>query len=252
MPGVIWAARRGRVLKKLKEIDQKSIISVSLGGRTVRFRFDPFTVDEETRQLLRSEREVHLSHKAFDLLTALLRARPRALSKAELHAHLWPDTFVSDANLAMLVAEIRDAIDDDARAPRFVRTVQRHGYAFHGTATELAKPDAPAARSKFKYWMLASLRQIPLVAGENLVGRDPSVQVWLDSRGVSRLHARISVDRDRVTLEDLKSKNGTRVRGQLVTAAVPLVDGDEIRFGSVVVTFKVWDGGEMTRTEFDQ
>src|SRR5262245_3995756 len=100
-------------------------------------------MDVGTRQLLEADREVHLSPKAFDLLAALLGARPRALSKAELHALLWPDTFVSEANLAVLVAEIRDAIDDDARTPRFVRTVQRYGYAFHGKARELAEP-APA------------------------------------------------------------------------------------------------------------
>jgi pSer/pThr/pTyr-binding forkhead associated (FHA) protein len=74
-------------------------------------------------------------------------------------------------------------------------------------------------------------------------------QVWLDSTGVSRQHARITVDGDQVTLEDLKSKNGTRVRGHLVTTAAPLADGDEIRFGSIAVTFRIWAEGEATRTE---
>src|SRR5262249_2907784 len=157
---------------------------------------------------------------------------------------LWPDTFVSDANLAVLAAEVRSANDDDAKAPRFVRTVQRHGYAFHGTATELSESSPSASKSSFKYWILAPLRQIPLTEGENLVGRDPHLQVWLDSTGVSRQHARITVDGDRITLEDLKSKNGTRLRGQMVTTAMPLVDGDEIRFGSIAVTFRIWTGAE--------
>ena len=215
------------------------------------FRFGDFTIDEGTRQLLQREREVHLSRKAFDLLAALLRARPRALSKVELHALLWPDTFVSDANLAMLVAEIREAIDDDARAPRFVRTVQRYGYAFHGNATELAAPAPSETSSHFKYWLLAALRQIPLTDGENVVGRDPHMQVWLDSTSVSRRHARITIDGDRVTLEDLNSKNGTRVRGSQIAAPFALADGDEIRFGSIAVTFRVWAAGEATKTEPD-
>ena len=84
------------------------------------------------------------------------------------------------------------------------------------------------------------------------MGRDPRAQVWLDSTGVSRQHARITIDGDRVTLEDLKSKNGTRVGDRLVTAAVPLVDGDMIRFGSIAVTFRVWADGEMTATESEQ
>jgi DNA-binding winged helix-turn-helix (wHTH) protein len=219
----------------------------------VKLRFGDLTLDEDTRQLLRGGREVHLSRKGFDLLSALLRARPRALSKADLHELLWPKTFVTDANLAMLVAEVRRAIGDDPRTPRFVRTVQRYGYAFHGDANELPGARASEAGAKSsKYWLIAPLRQIPLVAGENLVGRDPRVQVWLDSTGVSREHARITVDDDQVTLVDLKSKNGTRVRGDLVTAAVPLADGDEIRFGSFAVTFRIWAGGEATRTEPDQ
>lgn len=217
----------------------------------LRLRFGEFTVDVSTRQLLRRGREVHLSPKAFDLLTALLEARPRALSKIDLHARLWPDTFVSEANLAMLVAEIRSAIGDDAKAPQFVRTVQRHGYAFHGNATDVA-PAEPAPSSNVKHWLLAPLRQIPLMPGENVVGRDPSAQVWLDSTGVSRRHARIIIDGERVTVEDLRSKNGTRVHGHQAKAPVRLADGDEIRFGSVTVTFRIWAAGEATRTEPDR
>ena len=215
----------------------------------MRYRFGQFAIDEDTRQLVEGDREVHISRKAFDLLAALLRARPRALSKAELHALLWPDTFVSDANLAMLVAEIREAIDDDARAPRFVRTVQRYGYAFHGSAT--TEPSGPGTSAQFMYWLVAPLRQIPLTAGENVVGRDPNLQVWLDSASVSRHHARITIDGTRVTVEDLNSKNGTRVRGNEITAPFKLADGDEIRFGSIAVTFRVWAGGEVTKTEPD-
>jgi DNA-binding winged helix-turn-helix (wHTH) protein len=217
----------------------------------LRLRFGEFTIDQSTRQLQRNGLEVHLSPKAFDLLMALLEARPRALSKIELHARLWPDTFVSEANLAMLVAEIRSAIGDDAKAPQFVRTVQRHGYAFHGNATDVA-PAESAASSNFKHWLLAPLRQIPLTPGENVVGRDPSAQVWLDSTSVSRRHARIIIDGERVTVEDLKSKNGTRVHGRQIKTPTPLADGDAIQFGSIGVTFRIWAAGEATRTEHDR
>jgi len=217
----------------------------------VRLQFGDFTIDDDTRQLLRQDREVHVSPKVFDLLAMLLAARPRALSKTELHARLWPDTFVSEANLAMLVAEIRSALGDDARTPRFVRTVQRYGYAFHGTATEIAGPTAPEQESGLKCWLLTPSSQLPLTPGENLVGRDPSVQIWLNSASVSRRHARITIEGDQVTLEDLKSKNGTRVRGSQISAPVPLADGDEIKFGSIGITFRIWAGDEATRTEPD-
>jgi pSer/pThr/pTyr-binding forkhead associated (FHA) protein len=56
---------------------------------------------------------------------------------------------------------------------------------------------------------------------------------------VSRRHARIVIDGDRATLEDLGSKNGTEARGMKVSGVVDLADGDEIRVGSVVLQFRM-------------
>jgi len=84
-----------------------------------------------------------------------------------------------------------------------------------------------------------------------MVGRDPHLQVWIDSTSVSRRHARITIDGDRVTLEDLNSKNGTRVGGRQIKAPVTLTDGDEVRFGSATVTFRVWAEGQATETASD-
>src|SRR5215210_1053795 len=101
----------------------------------VKVRFGEFTVDSDARQLRRAGVDVHLSPKAFDLLVLLLRHRPNVLDKKELHTSIWRDTYVGDANLNVLVGEIRKAIDDDARKPRFVRTVHGVGYAFCGDAS---------------------------------------------------------------------------------------------------------------------
>lgn len=103
-------------------------------------RFGEFMLDTDTRQLIGTEGEVHLSPKAYELLTVLVEKRPRALSKQELHERLWPATFVSEVNLATLIAEIREALGDDARKPRFVRTARRFGYAFCGTTVDLPQP----------------------------------------------------------------------------------------------------------------
>lgn len=218
---------------------------------TVRFQFGEFVVDDEARQVLRLDAAVHLSPKAFDLLVALIRERPRSLSKGDLHARLWPKTFVSDASLAMLVAEVRAALGETARQPRCVRTVHRHGYAFQESAREILPPRvaAPApGESAMVYWLVTSTRQFPLAPGENIIGRDPEARVWLDSPSVSRRHARICVDGDRVTLEDLGSKNGTRARDARVTTVTPLADGDKVRLGSVSATIRAW-AADPTRSE---
>lgn len=219
----------------------------------MRVQFGDVVVDDDTRQVLRGGQVVHLSPKGFDLLVTLIRERPRALPKADLHARLWPKTFVSDASLAMLVAEVRAALGESARHPSAVRTVHRHGYAFQASAQDVSHDAAarPAASDEaVGCWLVAIGRQIALAPGDNIVGRDPKAGVWLDSPSVSRQHARIRIDGEHAILEDLGSKNGTYVRDQRVTAAARLEDRDELRFGSVGATFRAW-AAEPTRTEGD-
>src|SRR5438552_1834050 len=94
--------------------------------------------DSDTREVIRKDVAVSLSPKAFDLLELLIRQRPKAVSKTDIHQYLWPGTFVSPANLANLVGELRAALGDDARASRILRTVPRFGYAFAADASEKA------------------------------------------------------------------------------------------------------------------
>ena len=219
----------------------------------MRLWFGDLTFDPQTRQLLRGREEIHLSPKAFELLKTLIDQRPRALSKNELHQHLWPATFVSEANLASLIAEIREALGDVARQPRFIRTVHRFGYAFSGQAEERAThvgtdshvghgrgPDTLPARF---CWLVKDGKRVPLVPGENILGRESDGGgIRIDSRTVSRSHARIFVSGSSASLEDLDSKNGTYLRGESVTRAVALKDGDEIRIGEVVLRFRMASG----------
>lgn len=202
------------------------------------YRFGHFTLDSRTRQLLREGQEVHLSPKAFDLLMSLVENRSRPVSRKELHNQLWPSTFVLDTNLASLVAEIRRALSDAADDPRFVRTMHRFGYWFIGSVHEGNAGEEPV-RPPVRYWLVWETRQVPLTDGENVVGRAPDAAVWIDALGVSRNHARITVVGQEVTVEDLGSKNGTYVRSQRITTPYRLADGDQIRLGSVVITFRI-------------
>jgi DNA-binding winged helix-turn-helix (wHTH) protein len=219
-----------------------------LRTQPLRLQFGNFVVDDGTRQLLRDGVAVHLSPKAFELLLALIIERPRALTKADLHKRLWPTTFVSDASLAMLIAEIRAALGESARQPRCVRTVHRHGYAFQVAADALSESAPPSGAPA--YWLVTASRQIPLEPGDNIVGRDPKARVWLDSPSVSRRHAVIRVKDDGAILEDLGSKNGTHAGDRRVTGGVCLADGDQLRFGTVDVSVKAWTA-DPTHTESD-
>jgi DNA-binding winged helix-turn-helix (wHTH) protein len=204
----------------------------------VKICFGPFALDLDTRQLTQDGREIHLAPKAFQLLTTLAQDRPKVLSKPVLQERLWPGTFVAEANLSNLVAEIREALGDRATAPTFIRTAHGFGYAFCGDAT--TSPDETATQSAQPLcWIEWDQRRFPLSAGEHVVGRDSDVEIRLDTSTVSRRHARLVVTPGGTALEDFGSKNGTFRGDERVTTAVRLVDGDAIRFGSLLVTFHV-------------
>jgi DNA-binding winged helix-turn-helix (wHTH) protein len=203
----------------------------------VRVRFGEFRFDDDAMSLQRLEREVRLSKKAFELLRILIANRHRVVKKAELHAELWPDTFVVDTNLNVLVVEIRKALGDTARDARIVRTVHGVGYRFTSDVEVLdAETRTPAsARS----WLVVDEQRYALPGGELTIGRDPTCDVWLDAPGVSRRHARIhtSANGD-VILEDSQSTNGTYVRKAKINGPTRLHDGDEIHLGSLALTFR--------------
>jgi len=191
--------------------------------------FDRFEFDIERRSLLENGRPVRLSPKAFRLLEILLASRPRALSKRELNEAIWPDTFVDESNLASLVAELRTALGDRGRESQFVRTVHGFGYAF---AAEASPAESPKAI------LIFAGKSIPLYAGANVLGRDPTSAILIDDGTVSRRHASIRLDDESAILEDLGSKNGTFLDGVRLAAPVALADGATFVLGDASITFR--------------
>lgn len=202
-------------------------------------RFGEFQLDREARQLKRTGQPVVMSPKAFDLLRILVDARPRVVAKEEIIDQLWPDVIVEEANVRNLIAEVRHALEDDDRQPRFVRTAHRVGYAFFGEARDETQS---AAR------LLDAERAHTLNTGVNLLGRDLDCSVLLESTGVSRHHARITITDESALLEDAGSKNGTWLNGQRIDSAVPLKDGDLIRIGIVNLRFRSGRAHDSTAT----
>jgi DNA-binding winged helix-turn-helix (wHTH) protein len=214
----------------------------------VKIRFGPFTLDSGTRQLLRDDAEIHLPRKAFDLLSTLLAHRPKVVSKDELHGALWPDSHVDTAGLNVLVGDLRRALGDDARQPRFIRTVHGVGYAFFGDAVPIGEPSRGSSAPSC--WLVAGDRTFQLSDGENVIGRDPRCAVWLDAERVSRRHASILVDLEQgsVYLRDLGSTNGTFLGRSRVDQPVALSDGDDVKVGTVALKFRQWSPERAAET----
>ena len=200
----------------------------------MRLRFDDCEFDSDTREVFRGGRRIHVSPKAFSLLAALIERRPKAISKDDLLGLIWPGTFVSEANLPNLVADLRESLGDDSHEPRIIRTVPKFGYAF---CAEIATGGPGPGALVFR--LIWGDREITLHRGENVIGRDDGAILWIDDNSVSRRHARIVVDGEEAVLEDLGSKNGTLLRGERIESPVRLVDEDLITIGPASITFRV-------------
>ncbi|MGE3470117.1 MAG: transcriptional regulator, partial [Vicinamibacterales bacterium] len=96
----------------------------------VRYRFGAFVLSPRRRVLTRDGRAVPLIPKYFDVLLLLVRRRDEAVSKGEIFDDVWRDVVVSDGALSQAVRTLRRVLEDEARDPRYIRTVSRHGYQF--------------------------------------------------------------------------------------------------------------------------
>ena len=92
--------------------------------------FPPFRLDLGTERLWQGEDELVLRPKTFAVLRYLLEQAGRLVSKEELLNAIWPGTYVSDVVLKGCIRELRHALGDDTKAPRFIETVHRRGYRF--------------------------------------------------------------------------------------------------------------------------
>jgi DNA-binding winged helix-turn-helix (wHTH) protein len=203
----------------------------------MRYEFDEFIYDTGRIELRRGATAVHLTPKAMTLLELLIGNRPNVVSQQDLYDRLWPDVVVHHANLKNLVADLRCALGDHERNGRFIRTVHGRGYAFTEDVIVVAGSNGrrPASRA----FLVDGTRRMNLVEGENVAGRAIDATLHLDNPSISRRHARILVEGERVTIEDLGSRNGTSVRGERVDAPVEIFDGDEIRLGFLAFTLQL-------------
>ena len=91
--------------------------------------FAEFRFDDQHGLLWHNGVRVPLTGKAAAVLMSLIDAPEQRLTLNEILRQVWPDTHVTSGNIKVLVREIRQALADNVRAPRFVRTLP-HGYEF--------------------------------------------------------------------------------------------------------------------------
>lgn len=171
---------------------------------SLRLRFDAFELDEADARLTRDGAPVPLAPRPFAVLCALARTPRTLVQKNTLLDRVWGHRFVTESALKSTISELRAALRDDARAPRYIETVSRRGYRFIGSVAAAerrpdAPPDAPspvagpgpmigrqdALERLREAWRLARAgrRQIVWIAGEAGVGKTTLIERFMAEAG---------------------------------------------------------------------
>jgi DNA-binding winged helix-turn-helix (wHTH) protein len=214
------------------------------------YRFGPFLYDVSSHGLLRDGTEIPLTHKSRELLLLFLHNPGRLLTRAEITEKVWPDVAVTDDAVRFQVAELRKALGDSGEG--FISTIRREGYRWESPVKPAAdrpvRSGAGQERPPYRARLVLDSREVQLVEGENILGRDPDAALWIDHPSVSRRHARVLIGGGRAVLEDLDSKNGTLLNGKTIAGRVALADGDEVRIGHETMVFRLLSP-QTTQTE---
>jgi DNA-binding winged helix-turn-helix (wHTH) protein/tetratricopeptide (TPR) repeat protein len=188
-----------------REIREESAVMERAIGVVARERdtsiaFPPFRLCPVERKLWRGDRAIALKPKTFSILQYLVQRPRRMVEREELLAEFWPDVHVGDGVLKTHICEIRQALGDSAREPRFIETAHRQGYRFVGSLRlgEANVPSSgrmsaskagvetlfvgrkPEVRALMAEWAsaLAGARRVVFVIGEAGIGKTALLRAW--------------------------------------------------------------------------
>lgn len=102
----------------------------------MRYLFGIFRLDAERRELKADGRLVELEPQVFDVLEFLLRHRDRVVGRDELLATVWAGRMVSETAVGVRINAARQAIGDDGKAQRWIKTLMRRGFRFVGDVVQ--------------------------------------------------------------------------------------------------------------------
>ncbi|AJC79777.1 response regulator protein [Rhizobium etli bv. phaseoli str. IE4803] len=141
--------------------------------------FGPFTIVPSRRALLRDGETVQLGSRAADILIFLASHPGELKTNAEIVKHVWPDTYVEEANLRVHISALRKALDDTQRESKFIANVPGRGYTFIASLI-LDRTEAPTSA-------ISLSRSSNLPFAPRIFGREQSIALIATQLRRSRL-----------------------------------------------------------------
>ena len=135
-----------------------------------RIIFDPFCLDLTNECLWDGTQAIKIRPKPFAVLQYLLARSGKLVTKEELLNAVWPGTFVGEAVLKVAIRQLREALRDDPKSPRFIETAHRRGYRFIAEITESEAIPARNRRTQ-KFWCGFDAAKRPADSPQQVVGR---------------------------------------------------------------------------------
>ena len=156
------------------EATRSDVATLTQSVRFGRHRFDP-----RTGRLWSGKQEVRLTPKAAAVLAVLVVRAGQPVTRREVSASVWGDTVVSDDALTSCIQELRKALADDARQPRFIETRHRRGYRFVARVLPMEPGEAAAGTRPDGREGWPAPAALPLARAGDARERKPAVAVLL-------------------------------------------------------------------------
>lgn len=232
-----------------------------MGGDAV-YRLGEWWVEPAANTLTRGTEEIRLEPKVMEVLNSLAERAGEVVSKRELIDEVWHTEYIAENSLTRAIADLRRALGDDARNPSHIQTISKRGYRLIAEVDGRSEKEPAHQWSPVTYEPLAVIvgdrvrfgsrsgsescdhvlilgdQEIPLIEPTIVFGRGEQSDIQFLVSEVSRTHARLDVARSHAVIEDLRSKNGTKVNNRIIDRPHRLSSGDAIVIGPNTLVYR--------------
>jgi tetratricopeptide (TPR) repeat protein/DNA-binding winged helix-turn-helix (wHTH) protein len=143
--------------------------------RDLSYRLGNLEILPARRTIMEGDEVRPIRAKVFDILLYLIENRGRVVTKEQLIASVWRGVSVTDDSLVQCIVDLRRVLGDDARRPKYIRTLPKVGYQFIGSVEEIDPPDPPCLG--------------PLVPSSVTVEQVTTIQMEVEESNKPAIHA---------------------------------------------------------------